>query len=102
MTKAISGSRPWSARYVPCSRPTILEFREFPVRDGHYPNHHEQAGDDESGTVDIEIRHERPEWSAKVDSGCEHAENLDRPDQECCRDRQAGDDDVVVHLAHRS
>src|SRR6516225_11957884 len=81
--------------------PAGFQAAEPPDRDGHGPDHQEQPGDREPRLVQVEVGHEVPEGAVQVQLAGDYAEDLHGPDQERGRDRQPGDDEVVVHLADR-
>src|ERR1700682_6251260 len=81
--------------------PTLLHPRKPPDGQRSRPGDHEEPDDDEAGLIDVEVRHEIPEAAGEVELRGEQTEDLDGPDQHRDRDRQSGDGDVVVDLAHR-
>ena len=77
-------------------------FPNFQNATASRPDRDEHRRDGEPGLVDVEAGHEVPESAADVQLAGEQPGDLDGPDQEGGGDRQARDDDVVVHLAHRA
>src|SRR5580700_10584111 len=82
-------------------RPAAVQLGQLPVDDGGGPDDYEKPGYGEARLVDVEVGNEVPEAAVDAQLASEQADDLDGPDQERDRDGQAGDDQVVVDLAHR-
>src|SRR5260370_5732382 len=61
-----------------------------------------KQGGDETCLVDVEVGDEAPEAAVDVQCSGEQADDLDGADEERHGNGQAGDDQVVVHLADRA
>src|SRR5215472_8435472 len=62
--------------------PAGLHVPQPPVQQRRGPDHDEQPGDGEAGDVDVEVGYRVPEGAVQVDLGGQHAEDLDRADDE--------------------
>src|SRR5580700_2733059 len=85
-------------------RPFFLDVAVAPDDHGGGPGEDEHADDDEAGLVDVEVVHEAPEAAGSAQAADllrEQAQRLHPADEEADGDRQAGDREVVVHLADR-
>src|SRR5271167_1821897 len=78
--------------------PLALDVAEVPDGERHDPGRHEDADDDEAGTVDVEFCDQVPEPAALIRLLGDQTEDLDGTDEKGDEDRQARDREVVIDL----